>query len=292
MQSSVIDRIFEYDNYRFFLRDYFAEQKTVKRAFSHRFFASKAGFASSSFCAHVIEGKRNLAPDSLHRMLKGLGISGRVASFFENLVFFNQSKTIEDREAFFRKIEQIRRNAGFYKVNNQQYAYYDEWYYPVIRELAVYAPWGGDFKTLGKLVIPVISPEKARLAIETLVSIGLLGYREDGTLYQSECAVTAETVPIQITRKTRKEFLLRALESIDTMGVDKRHVSGVTAAMTAQTYSRFIGEIDELRKRILSTAAEENTVDAVYQFNFQALPLSQKIQSTKSEKHRPGDKRA
>ena len=107
MAGEVVKRIFEYDNYRFFLRDFFKEQKRLKAAFSHRFFARRAGFSSSSFCAHVIEGKRNLTADSLRRMLKGLGLSGRPATYFESLVHYNQARTAEDRDESTRALERL-----------------------------------------------------------------------------------------------------------------------------------------------------------------------------------------
>jgi uncharacterized protein (TIGR02147 family) len=230
MDNPVSDRLFEYDNYRFFLRDFFCEQKRLRTAFSHRFFARRAGFASCSFCAHVIEGKRNLTHDSLRRMMKGLNLTGRSASYFETLVFYNQAKTPEDRERYFKQLERLRKGAQFYRVNQQQYAYYDEWYYPVIRELAVHADWNGDYARLGELVRPSLPPEKARKAVETLVSVGLLRRNADGGYSQSTEAVTAEGVPTVVTRKTRREFIHQAIQAIDGMPVTERHISGVTVA--------------------------------------------------------------
>ena len=137
MENQIVERIYEYDNYRSFLKDYFTEQKRCRNCFSYRFFAQRAGFASSSFCAHVIDGKRNLTSDSLRKMIRGLKLNGKAASYFEALVSFNQAKTVEDREHWFRVLERLRKSTLFYKVNHKQYAYYDEWYYPVVRELAV-----------------------------------------------------------------------------------------------------------------------------------------------------------
>lgn len=58
--SAAIDKLFDYDNFRTFLKDYFEEQKRMRAVFSHRFFAAKAGFSSSSYCLNV------LAAGSIH----------------------------------------------------------------------------------------------------------------------------------------------------------------------------------------------------------------------------------
>lgn len=52
--SKIVESLFSYDDYRKFLQDYFEEQKSQSTAFSHRFFAAKAGFKTSSYCLNVI----------------------------------------------------------------------------------------------------------------------------------------------------------------------------------------------------------------------------------------------
>jgi len=277
MDNPITERLYRYDNYRFFLRDYFHEMKRLRSAFSHRFFARKAGFASSSFCAHVIEGKRNLTRESLQKMVRGLGITGRAATFFEALVLYNQAGTVEERESRFRRLDRLRRTAGFYKVNQKQWAYYDEWYYPVIRELAVYAPWNGDFGRLGTMVRPPVTPEKARRAVELLLEIGMLVKRPDGTFVQTDAAVTAEDVPVSVTRKQRREFILRAVDAMEKLDVGARHVSSVTVSMSEEKYRAVTDRLDQIRREILEDAADEPGAEGVYQVNFQVFPVSVKI---------------
>jgi len=277
MDNPLAEKVFEYDNYRFYLRDFFREQKRQKEIFSHRYFARRAGFASSSFCAHVIDGKRNLTAESLRKVVKGLGLTGKSAAYFEALVYYNQARTVEDREHYFRQIERLRKSTQFYRVHQQQYAYYDEWYYPVIRELAAYADWRGDYARLGRLVRPSVPPEKVRAAVETLLKIGLLVRTADGRCRQSAETVTAESVPSAITRKTRKEFILKAIDALETLPVEKRHIAGTTVAMSAEAYQQALQKLDEVRKDILEAAMDEQKVDGVYQFNFQAFPLSGEV---------------
>jgi uncharacterized protein (TIGR02147 family) len=278
MDNETLEKVFDYDNYRFFLRDFFREQKRLKTVFSHRYFARRAGFSSSSFCAHVIDGKRNLTAESLRKILKGLGLTGKAATYFESLVYYNQAHSVDDREHFFRRLERLRKSTQFYKVNHRQFAYYDEWYYPVVRELAVYGTWRGDFAALGRLVRPAISAEKARKAVETLLEVGLLARGPGETYLQPDTAVTAEDVPWNITRKTRKEFVLKAIEAMETLPVDKRHIAGTTVALSETTFRLVTERLDELRREILAAATEEDEVNGVYQVNLQAFPVSTRIQ--------------
>jgi len=64
--------IFEYDNYRAYLRDLYKFYKETKPHFSYRYFPQKAGFRSPNFLQLVIEGKRNLSPESIEKFTNAL----------------------------------------------------------------------------------------------------------------------------------------------------------------------------------------------------------------------------
>jgi len=57
--------LYRYEDYRLYLKGYFALQKKVENGFSHRAFAKLAGFSSSSFCLHVMDGRKNLSAESI-----------------------------------------------------------------------------------------------------------------------------------------------------------------------------------------------------------------------------------
>jgi uncharacterized protein (TIGR02147 family) len=58
--------IFNYLNYRDFLKDYYEEHKAKSPCFSYKYLANKAGFKSKSFFHEVITGKKNLSKDSMY----------------------------------------------------------------------------------------------------------------------------------------------------------------------------------------------------------------------------------
>lgn len=73
--SKVIERLFEYDDYRKFLQDYFEELKNQSAVFSHRFFAAKADFKTSSYCLNVIRGRLNASRIPASRLRKSANTS-------------------------------------------------------------------------------------------------------------------------------------------------------------------------------------------------------------------------
>lgn len=279
-----IEHLFEYDDYRAFLKDYFEEQRKIKAYFSHRYFAQKAGFSSHSFCAYLMEGKRNLTFESIHKIVKGIGLNAKRAQYFEALVFYNQALTAEDKEKFHKEMQSIRRSTEFYRLNTKQVAYYDHWYLPVLRELVIYTNWQGDYTKLAKMVKPAITVDEAKSGVQTLLDIELISKNDDGGYTQPALVVTAEKIPGYVIRGARREMILRAVEASDYYPPSERHLSYSILATNKKVFDQASQMLDEVRKKILVLAMEDDDVDGVYALNLHLFPLSQPISKTGERK--------
>ena len=102
-----LEHLFDYDDFRKFLQDYFEEQKKMRSVFSHRFFAAKAGFSSSSYCLNVIRGRFNLTPKSIEKISKAMEFEPLQKTYFEALVQYNQAQQVDERENAWNQIVQI-----------------------------------------------------------------------------------------------------------------------------------------------------------------------------------------
>jgi uncharacterized protein (TIGR02147 family) len=266
--------LFEYEDYRSYLRDFFSAQKRSKKGFTHRSFAKAAGFSSSSFCLHVMGGLKNLSDESIQKIVAALGLHGKAARYFEALVHYNQVKTFHDRELYFSRLNKIRNSTRFYRVNKRQFILYCEWYYSAIRELAVYSDWNGDYKRLGDMTVPPLSAEKAKKAVDTLVDAGLLIKNADGTLRQNAPVISAEAAPAVVVNKLKKDFLLKALEAEEKFQKPAKYSSSATLSMSMRNFEKAKAMIDGVRQTLLTMAMNDSEVDRVFQVNFQMFPLS------------------
>ena len=109
--------VFEYLDYRIFLKDMYAYRKKRDQYFSYRQFSGKAGFASPNFLKLVIDGQRNLSPASILKIAKGFNLKGTQRDFFENLVLMNQAQEHEQRNYYYQKMISI---GGFKKVHKEK----------------------------------------------------------------------------------------------------------------------------------------------------------------------------
>ena len=116
--------VYAYLDYRALLRAYYDERKEQGRGFSYRAFARRAGLKSPNLLKRVIDGERNLTPEMAERFARACGLDGEAASYFRELVAFNEAKTEADRNARYRKLSAFRgyrltrgsRTAGFIRV--------------------------------------------------------------------------------------------------------------------------------------------------------------------------------
>ncbi len=96
--------IFNYQDYRQFLGDFYEEKKSQTPSFSYQNFSQKAGFASKSFVYNVIKGKKTLSRTSVVKLSIAMKLSKTESAFFENLVYFNQATNFAERNFYFDKL--------------------------------------------------------------------------------------------------------------------------------------------------------------------------------------------
>lgn len=273
-RNKVLDSLFEQDDYRAFLRDFFEEERRIHPRFSLRALALKAGFRSSGFWSLILSRARNLGEGSIEPVVNALGLVGRPAAFLAALIRHNQARTSEERQSTLLELKRLRKAHGFARTSVRQFPYWEDWRLVALRELAVHADWNGDFARLGRLLRPACSADKARHGLEKLVDLGFLRRSHAGTWEQTDPVVTAEGAPPVLLREFKKEMLLRGMEAVESLPPTRRHSSTVTLAMSQASLRTFARRIDELRADMLRTAMEEQP-EVVLQANFQIFPLSE-----------------
>jgi uncharacterized protein (TIGR02147 family) len=274
VQNSAIKKIFEYDDYRKFLADFFLEQKRITQIFSNRYFAMKAGFKSSSYILSVIKGRFNLTYTTIQKTISAMGINGTTAQFFENLVFYNQAKESEEREKYFKRLDEIRKNNHFYTLDNRQYEYIKAWYFLVIREVATLVDWNDDYTKLARLIRPSISTVEARAAIEILLQIGLLKKDNCGRYVQNSASLNLQGIPKYLLTNLKKELIMRGLDAIQVIDKSERFTTFSTLTMSKECFEYACEVLEDARRKIIGKSLNDTNPEKVYEMNVLLFPVS------------------
>jgi len=269
--------VFEYTNYREFLRDFYQTKKREMPAYSFRLFSEKAGFKAPNLLKLVMEGKRNLTKESVYKFAKALRLNRRETEYFENLVFFNQSDTLDEKNAYLKQVMRLRGKGDPRRIEQSEYAYYSDWWHPVIRELVTAVDFGGDFRRLGAMVVPPVSAAEAQKSVELLLKLGFVRRGDDGRYAAADVNLTTgPRVRSVAVANYHREMMRLASESIERFGADERDITSLTLAVSEQTRQAIVERLAEMRRELLDMAAGDTNGSRVVQLNLQLFPLSER----------------
>jgi len=268
--------IFAYLDYREYLKTVYEERKASNPSFSYQVFADKAGFKSKSFLKLVIDGRKNLTEQSLAKLNSVLKLPPKAFSYFEDLVAFNQAKSLKHKNLFFEKVSAYTKRNSAKLILRNQYDFYSKWYHNTLRELVVMVDFQEDYERLGKMVKPALSARVSRQSVELLLKLGLIQKTTQGRYVQSDAVVsTGDEVQSLAVQNFHIQNLLLAGESIDTTPAHQRDISCLVAGLSEKGFAAFKSEIQALRKRLLKIANEDKDPKRVYHASFQFFPTSQ-----------------
>ena len=266
--------IYNYTNYREFLLDFYLEKKAVNTSFSYQVFANKAGFKSKSFIKLVIDGKKNLTPDSTKRLQKVLKLNSKSFAYFEDLISFNQAKTNKLKNYFFEKIMGYNKRNPSRLVMQREYEFYSKWYHNTIRELVTQINFKEDYTYLGKQLTPIISARQARESLQLLLDLKLIKKSKEKYVQTDALLTTGNEVLSQAVSNFHLQNLNLAGEAIDTVDSASRDISSLVLGLSDDGFSKIKSEIQTFRKKLLKIANSDTGQNSVYNVNFQFIPTA------------------
>lgn len=266
--------IFEYLSYRKFMLEYYRAAKIHLKRFSHRFFSQQAGFSSSNFLKMVMDGDRNLSPESAVRVAQAMGLSAAETRFFILLVDFEQTSDPDERARLMESIAATRRFLEAKPIDGMLYEYLTNWYNLAIRELAGRKDFIDDPDWIARQLRPNISSNKARKSLELLLELGLLE-RDGDVISRGEPSLDAghEVQGVGV-RQFHRQMLSRAEASIDDVPASERDISAITVCVRSDSVQDLKAKLRDFRERFMASCDEQDDPDVVYQLNLQLFPLS------------------
>lgn len=103
--------VYEYRDYRKFLKDYYELQKQTVRGYTYARFAAIAELSSPNYLKLVIDGSRNLTTANIQAFAKAMNIQGQELEYFEALVLENQAETPREKSYYARRLRLLKKNS-------------------------------------------------------------------------------------------------------------------------------------------------------------------------------------
>lgn len=252
----------QYSDYRTYLRDIIPHLKATDPEFSYRTFSRRAGFSSPNYLKLVAESQRNLAPASIDKFARGLGLDRRERRVFRLLVLLDGARTDRERNDHYLGLLELVTDDPNARLRSHQFEIYRDWYPLVIREMTALPDFRPDPQWVAQRLRPRITTAQARRALKQLFELGLMVAAEDGTVELAERRITTgPEVHSLAVRNYHRAHLGLAAEALDGVGQEDRNVTSVTVKLSKSGYDEAVREIAKLREKLLDLADEPQIDD-------------------------------
>lgn len=266
--------MFDYLDYRAYLRDLYHTRKAQDSKFSCRYIAQKVGFRSASYFTHVLNGRSTMTSEMAVRFAAFLRLDPREAEYLELLVLHQRAKSLKERRQYLERLATFR-EALAVRVPPEHFEFYSQWYHTAIRELLYLEPFTGDHAALGRRLRPAISAAKAKASVELLLKLGM-AREENGRVVRAhaQSTTTGEAVKSVEVDGFHDSTLQLARASIDGIPRHERALSSLTVTLSSEGRARVESEIVEFRRRILAIAQADSREIGVYHLGIQLFPMT------------------
>ena len=277
---NIMAKIFNYFDYREFLRNDLEERKRKSPGFSLRSLAMKLGLSPSTLI-RIFNGKRNLSHKLIPGFIKYLGLRSREAEYFTRLVSFCQAKTEKLRIGEYDELVNLR--SGKTRITSgAKYTVYNEWYYTAVRELLRFYPFRGNFLELSRMTYPPITVHEAKRAVDILVQLGFIDRDGDTYIVRDENISTGELWHGTAIERFHRNTLAKAIEGLDTIDRKDRDYSTMTMCCSPEGYKKVRILLRETRRELTRIEESDLKRNRVYQVNIQLFPMSKEYESKKT----------
>jgi uncharacterized protein (TIGR02147 family) len=274
--------VFEYNDYRLFLRDSFSEARKRNKHLSIREILRRIGSASPSYYKEVVvDSKKNMSITMARKIAIFLKLDHNQANYFLALVGFNQAKTEAERAENYGQLVSLPKGAGAESrfLSAQEYAYLSSWEIPALREVLFFYPTFGNRNReerakLAAQFIPKVSDEQMHRAIGVLESLGFI--EKDGggnfrkTRHNIRCVNKTPAAYLILS-----QYMKHALEIINIAEPDSRMFKNLILSMSSQAYGAIERKIQEFCKDILDIVSNDRLpADRLCSLGVQLFPLT------------------
>lgn len=264
--------IFEYTDYREWIRDAFEDFKKRKSVVSWRYMAMKLE-ADPGNLLRVSQSKIHLSVNLIKPMAEFFGLDEKESAYWTELVHFGRAKTDSEALNHYEKMQMLK-GIPLKRLAKKELEFYRHWYCNAIRSIIGICKFKDDYEGLAESCTPAITVEQAKEAVQLLHDLNMISTDRDGYWKVNDTFVsTGGNWRSEAVRTFQKETIRLAGESLERHAPPLRDISTVTMTFNMDDIALIREKIKEFRSELLRLSQEGTGDDTVFQLNVQLFPL-------------------
>ncbi|MCF0223554.1 MAG: TIGR02147 family protein [Fibrobacter sp.] len=266
-------QIFEYTDYREWLRDAFEDFKQRKSIISWRYMAMKIG-ADPGNLLRMSQGKIHLSTNFIKPTAEFFELGEKETAYWTEMVLFGRAKTDAEALNHYEKMQALK-GVSLKYLAKKELEFYRHWYYNAIRSIIGICKFKDDYQGLAESCTPPITESEARDAVQLLSELNMISTDREGYWKVSDTFVsTGGNWRSEAVRGFQSETIRLAGESLERHQPYLRDISTVTMTFNMNDIQLIREKIKEFRSDLLRLSQEGSGDDTVFQLNVQLFPLA------------------
>jgi uncharacterized protein (TIGR02147 family) len=265
--------IFEYFDYRQFLKDFYEHEKKSKPWFSYRYMSGRVNL-NPGYIVKVFQGKIHLGLKNVLAFADLMALEGIQRDYFTELILFGRAKKQSEIEQRFERLQSIK-GIRFRTIADSKSDFFAQWHHMAIRSLMSIRPFDGkNYRALASMLSPRITTNEARTSVLLLEKLGMVVRGEDGFYHVTEQFIsTGDCWTSAVIRNYQKKNIELSAAALDHHPKELRDISSVTMTLPINHIDLIRERVRQFRQELLLLSQDSKNDDAVVQLNIQLFPV-------------------
>ena len=271
--------IFDYSNYREFLKDHYEDQKSKKTGFTYARFSVKAGLGSPNYYKLVMDGQKKLTAVNLVKFSIALKLEDQQRDFFEALVHLNQANSKFECDYYAEKLKRIRElKSGLLSkrvLEEYEFESISSWTYHAVMLLTNLRSFRESPRWISKKLYGLVSESEVAAILSRLEAIGLLKRDSSGKISQTHKRInTRPDLKRQSIQTFYQGLLGRAAKAMMIETPENREFGAYMVGISPTQMPELKKRVREFMSDLNEWALQNNDPQQIYALVFSGFPLS------------------
>lgn len=262
--------IFEYSNYRSYLKTVLVEKNKINPQFSLRAF-SRFIQMSHGQLSMVLQGKKHISEDTALNISHRLQLNEKEADYFCHLVRLESAKTVQSKEFIQKRLESLHPKQTFHTLTLDAFKIISDWHHYALLEMTELDTFKPSSAWIAKRL--QISKTEVELALERLERLELIRKKNNTWIKTNEFFSVKSDLKNDALKKFHKQILEKALESLDSQEVAERKFGSITMSLDPSKLKEAEKRMQEFRLELAKFLSRGKKTET-YQLSMQLFKLT------------------
>lgn len=266
-------KIYDYLDPSSFLKDALEAKKTLNPNFSLRSWAHSLGMKSHGPLHAMLAGQRSIPKKYIPLFIQSLKLDKKEAKFFEILVDIQRAKSIEEKDIYMERLDQLSPKK-LREVNDiEAYKYITDPLHIIVAEMTTLPKFKNSLVWIKNHLRPKVNITDLTEVIQRLINLEVLKKDKDKLVKQVQHIYTSSEIMSKAVQEYHKKMSQMAIGEISNQSIEEREFNAISFNIKKKDLVKIKESIRNFSDQIIQEYESEQG-DETYHLNVQLFSLT------------------